>query len=167
LKVFKSIVKDLKFFHTHLKSSVPCNFTYQESLSNYPERIINRIVSRHRLSFSIGSGDVREFNCDDDDNDESVGVPYRINFQHTRKNAWPSFRKPIDVDSRIGTTNTTSMSKEASPSPFDDEEGFSDPICPTDKQKIFPKTLPNLLNQLVVVVNHGKFRQEVTIEKCR
>lgn len=123
-------------------------------------------MNRNRLSFSIGSGDVREFNCDDDESDdESVGVPYRINFSHTRKNARPSFRKPIDVDSRIGTTETTSISKEASP--FDDEEGFSDPICPTNKQTIFPKTLPNLLNQLVVVVNHGKFKQEVTIEKCR
>lgn len=118
----------------------------------------------------ISSGDAREFKCDDDDDyDESVGVPYRINFSHTRKNARPSFRKPIDVDTRIGTTEEPGVSKEASPfePSFDDEEGFSEPFCPTNRQRIFPKTLPNLLNQLVVVVNHGKFRQEVTIEKCR
>lgn len=150
---------------------MPCNFTFQESIANYPERIINRIVNRNRLSFHIGSAgdDVHEFHCDDEDADydESVGVPYRLNFPHTRnKNARPSFRKPIDVETRFGTTPpSTSVSKEASP--FDDEEGFSDPICPTVRNKIFPKTLPNLLNKLVVVVNHGKFKQEVTIEKCR
>lgn len=112
---------------------------------------------------------MHEFHCDDGDDedyDESVGVPYRLNFPHTRnKNARPSFRKPIEVDMRFGTTDAPSVSKEASP--FDDEEGFSDPICPTVRSKIFPKTLPNLLNKLVVVVNHGKFKQEVTIEKCR
>lgn len=145
-------------------------------MSDYPEKIINKIVTRNKLSFSIINEspiDFREFRCtnSDDDDDDVGGMPFthlqKLNFPHTRnKIARPSFRKPIDVDSRFGTTDASSVSKEIATS-FDDDEGFSDPICPTDKMKIFPKTLPNLLNELVVVVNHGKFRQEVTIERCK
>lgn len=146
---------------------VPCNFTFQESIANYPERIITQIINRNSLAIQINS-DAREFHCDDDESDdESVAVPYRLNFRNRNKNARPSIRlKPTEVDSRFGTTEPVPFSKEASPF-SDDEEAFSDPICPTYQSRIFPKTLPNLLNQLVVVVNHGKFQQEVVIEKCR
>lgn len=105
----------------------------------------------------------------DDDDKESVEVPYRLNFNHNTKNARPSFRKPVDhgVDMRFGTSDSPEISKEAPPHFDDDEEVFSDPLCPSFKSRIFPKILPNLLNKMVVVVNHGKFRQEVVIEKCR
>lgn len=120
-------------------------------------------MSRKKASFynRSSSGDSREFICDDEDSTddgESVGVPTRLHFNHVNKNARPSFRKPIDIDSRFGTTDSTAMN---------DDEEFSDPICPTFTSKIYPKTLPNILNKIVIVVNHGKLRQEVTIEKCR
>lgn len=123
-------------------------------------------MSRKKASFyNRSSGDSREFICDDEDSTdegESVGVPTRLHFNHVNKNARPSFRKPIDIDSRFGGTTDATGGM-----PMDDDEGFSDPICATYKSKIFPKTLPNLLNKIVIVVNHGKFRQEVSIEKCR
>lgn len=149
------------------QNGIKCNFTFQEDVNNYPERIIDQILSRKKASFfnRTNGRNSQEFNCEDDIDEDLEVVPVTKKlFVH--KNAGPTFRKPIDVETRFDNTNSTAVSKEAFPME-DDEDRFSEPACAVTKSTIFPKTLPNLLNKLVVVVNHAKFRQEVKIERCR
>lgn len=70
------------------------------------------------------------------------------------------FKNFYDVQTRFGTPS----SKEATPESSDE---VAETLCDSVKSKIFPKTLPNILNKMVVIVNYGKFKQEISIERCR
>jgi hypothetical protein len=132
-----------------------CNFTYQEDVRNYPAKLIDSLMSsQKKFSLKSRSNVSDEFLCDDDDDGfNDIG----------------SFRGPViktntyNLDSRFGNT----ASKEAPATLDDDSLEPSEPLCDAVQRKIFPQTLHNVLNKVVVVVNHGKFRQEVSIETCR
>jgi hypothetical protein len=143
--------------------AIVCNFTYQEDVRNYPEKLISTILStQKKIPLKAKRGNSSEFQCDDENDDDGF---YDLgNFRGTG----PVIKtnNKFNVDSRFGNT----ASKEAPSSTLDDDsnEEQSESLCDVITSKIYPKTLPNLLNKVVYVVqNHGKFRQEVTIEKCR
>lgn len=121
-------------------------------MSSYPEKLINTIATEKKVLLKLSTKPKRTkpFECDDGD-DES-------GFRHFE----PAFHSVL-VSSRFG-----SSAKEANPL-NDSSEAFeqTEPLCDSTKSTIYPKTLNNLLNKRVIVVNHGKFHQEVTIEKCR
>lgn len=111
--------------------------------------MINSLATQKKLSIRRKSqrNDTKEFICDDDDSDfENFSI----------------LHMSTKVDSRFGGT----LSKEVGILDDDSSESF-EPICDSVVSKIYPKTLPNLFNKMVIVVNHGKYRQEVSIEKCR
>jgi Spaetzle len=123
-----------------------CNFTYHESILNYPEKLIDTLTTKLARS-KLGPrkiNDSRPFHCDDGDDafwKKGTTVAY-------------------DVNSRFGTTSKEAM-------PISDAHEVEETLCESHRQVIFPKTLPNILNKMVIIVNHGQFKQEVNIEKCR
>ncbi|CAH1710335.1 unnamed protein product [Chironomus riparius] len=130
--------------------AVICNFTYEEQLTNYPEKLINTIASEKKVLLKLSTKRPRSkvFICDDGDADGYK--PFE-----------PTIHSVL-VSSRFG-----SSAKEANPL-NDSSEAFeqTEPLCDSIKSRIFPQTLRNLLNKRVIVINHGKFQQEVTIETC-
>lgn len=121
-------------------------------MTNYPEKLINTIATEKRVLLKLSTKRQRPkaFVCDDGDDEGGY------------KHFEPTIHSVL-VSSRFG-----SSAKEANPL-NDSSEAFeqTEPLCDSVKSTIFPKTLPNLLNKMVIVVNHGKFRQEVSIERCR
>ncbi|KAG5676649.1 hypothetical protein PVAND_006468 [Polypedilum vanderplanki] len=146
-----------------LCKAIICNFTYEEDVKNYPEKLLNTILSeKKKINLRSKTHKSHEFDCEDENDDGFVD--------------FGSFRAPgpfikvnsFHLDSRFGNT----ASKEATPvsestSTLDDDSHEpSESLCDAVKSTIYPKSLPNILNKMVIVVNHGKFKQEVTIEKC-
>lgn len=97
-----------------------------------------------KFSLEPLKNDTKTFFCDDEENYHELSFAFHNS----------------NVDSRFGTA-----SKEI-PLPENDSAEFES-LCDSIKSTIYPKLLKNLLNKMVVVVNHGKLKQEVTIEKCR
>lgn len=47
------------------------------------------------------------------------------------------------------------------------DENYAEPFCDSVTTTIFPQELPNLNNEFVTLVNHGRFKQKIIIEQCK
>ncbi|XP_070497013.1 protein spaetzle 5-like [Chironomus tepperi] len=131
-------------------NAIICNFTYEEQMSNYPEKLINSIAAEKKVLLKLSTKPQRSkaFVCDDGDDD---------GYKHFE----PTIHSVL-VSSRFG-----SSAKEVNPlNDSSEANDQTEPLCESTRSRIFPQTLRNLQNKMVIVVNHGKLHQEVTIETC-
>jgi hypothetical protein len=117
-------------------NAIVCNFTYQEEVENYPSELIETLVSSSA---------------------ESEDYDSRSHESYARKEFFCD-----DDEYDLSEESDSSESAGGGRLNYVSEEDG----CEGKESYIFPKTLPNLLNKMMTVVNGPSLQQQVRIEEC-